>query len=312
MKLAKLVSLGLALLLIQACKHPIEIEGVGDVTSLSGTRGCTYEDATATPVPNNCANNEVFWRVKNEANKWVRVDYQETYTAVPRDGWQFDSWVNCSFDGLGLSVESGNTCTFNVPATTVKLAGRTTMPALRAVFTVIPPPLDTDGDDLNDNVDPCPLNPTSPCALITAAETVTVQGREWAQPSIFQGVGWGEIDAVCPGGDCVVNGVLNGFDVTGWTWAGSFDVLGLFSTYDRATELGVDCSAFFTSFIPTSNFFGPWPGGSREVAGYFKDTDTLAAFFGEWQSICLYRTDLTPAEGSTSASWGAWLYREPH
>ena len=47
MKLVKLVSIGFALLLLQACSHPIEIVGEGDVTSAPGNRNCSLEDYNA-------------------------------------------------------------------------------------------------------------------------------------------------------------------------------------------------------------------------------------------------------------------------
>ncbi len=47
MKSVKLVSIGIALLLLQACSHPIEIVGEGDVTSAPGNRNCSLEDYNA-------------------------------------------------------------------------------------------------------------------------------------------------------------------------------------------------------------------------------------------------------------------------
>lgn len=106
------------LLIIQACSHPIEIVGEGDVSSNYG-RSCTLEDTLTVPVPDNCAKN------------YVVYDYFDTYTATPRAGWQFDHWGNYCTDG------TDNTCTFNFSADQVRGAWFQTMLPLVAVFTPI-------------------------------------------------------------------------------------------------------------------------------------------------------------------------------
>jgi pathogenesis-related protein 1 len=106
------------ILIVQACSHPIEIEGKGDVSSNYG-RSCTLEDSRSVPVPDNCAKN------------YVVDGYFDTYTATPRAGWQFDHWRNYCADA------TDNTCTFNVPADKVKAAWGETVPPLVAVFTPI-------------------------------------------------------------------------------------------------------------------------------------------------------------------------------
>ena len=40
MRTIKIVAISIALVFIQACSHPIEIVGQGDVTSASGNRNC--------------------------------------------------------------------------------------------------------------------------------------------------------------------------------------------------------------------------------------------------------------------------------
>jgi pathogenesis-related protein 1 len=116
MKTIKMALFCAAPLLLQACSHPIEIEGEGDVYSNYG-RSCTLEDTLTDPVPDNCAKN------------YVIDDYFDTYTAIPRAGWQFDSWRNYCADAVD------NTCTFNVAAEHVRSAWFNTVPPLVAVFT---------------------------------------------------------------------------------------------------------------------------------------------------------------------------------
>ena len=117
MNLAKLVSLSIALLLIQACEHPIEIEGEGDVTSATGDRNCYLEDFQTAQT--NCTKN------------YAIGAYQETYYAVPRAGWKFDHWVTyCS-----TAAPPYYDCGFNIAAATVQQFWWQKMPPLKAVFT---------------------------------------------------------------------------------------------------------------------------------------------------------------------------------
>lgn len=105
--------LGLVFLL-QGCSHPIDIVGEGDVLSASGNRDCLLEEHAA--GLDNCSKNHVV------------DDYQETYFAVPRAGWQFHRWANYCVDNT-----SGE-CGFNVPAETVHQFWGMTAPPVTAIF----------------------------------------------------------------------------------------------------------------------------------------------------------------------------------
>src|SRR6056297_1653764 len=100
--------------LLAACKHPIEIYGEGDVFSASGARDCTLEDYLAS--------SETF------VSNLVTGDYAETYTAVPRTGWQFRRW------DIYCTTALDNTCSFNTTADVVQQFSGSTMPPLKAVF----------------------------------------------------------------------------------------------------------------------------------------------------------------------------------
>jgi hypothetical protein len=114
MELLKLVSIGIALLFIQACSHPIEIVGEGDVTSTPGNRSCLLEDYTA--GQDNCTKN------------YVLGAYNETYTATPRVGWLFDRWGNY------CAASTTNQCAFSIPAAAVQQFWGQSVPPLQAVF----------------------------------------------------------------------------------------------------------------------------------------------------------------------------------
>jgi FG-GAP-like repeat/RTX calcium-binding nonapeptide repeat (4 copies) len=71
---------------LQACRHPLAIEGRGDIIErLDGTRGCTFEEYTSSSL--RCSDNSV-----------TNSDYIVSYEAVPRAGWFFTGWfgTKCS------------------------------------------------------------------------------------------------------------------------------------------------------------------------------------------------------------------------
>lgn len=103
-----------ALLLVSACSHPIDIVGEGDVVSASGERDCTK--AQLEVGAESCTENLVVGR------------YDETYTAVPAEGWHFHRWANYCGD------RGGDTCSFGVPADVVEKAYGQTAPPLVAIF----------------------------------------------------------------------------------------------------------------------------------------------------------------------------------
>lgn len=116
MKTLGTLSLCVALLLFQACSHPIEIDGEGDVTSASGTRNCLLEDFEA--GLDNCDKN------------YVIGAYAETYRPVARPGWFFDHWAGYCQTAAPPNYD----CAFTTPAATVQQFWGQTMPPLRAVF----------------------------------------------------------------------------------------------------------------------------------------------------------------------------------
>jgi hypothetical protein len=88
----------------------------------------------------------------------------------------------------------------------------------------------------------------------TDTDTVTVDGREWAQLDQFTDLSWSDINAACPAGVC--SGVLNGYNMTGWTWASVDDVDALFAHFignvdrdDRFSDpVPIDCFGFHHLF----------------------------------------------------------------
>lgn len=133
----RIFGLGIALLLLQACSHPLEIDGGGDIISDSGQRDCRLESFLE-EWPQ-CSDNLVIGA------------YFETYTAVPRTGWEFVRWEGC----LSNTPE----CSFGVTAEDVSQYWFRTMPPLRAVFAPISgSSQDTDGDGVPDTQDDYPFD----------------------------------------------------------------------------------------------------------------------------------------------------------
>ena len=109
---------------MQACKHPLAIEGEGDIVErLAGVRGCTLEEFQASSP--RCVDNEA-----------LEEDYIVSYQAVARSGWVFTGWEGfacftttdegyCDFDLAHLWVDFTDT-TFPgyVPAPTVSVFKR--------------------------------------------------------------------------------------------------------------------------------------------------------------------------------------------
>jgi len=116
MKTQGILAGSVMVLLLQACSHPIEIEGDGDVTTVSGNRTCLLEDFQA--GLDNCSKN------------YVVGAYAETYRPVARPGWFFDHWATYCPSAVAPNYD----CSFSVPESTVQEFYGQTMPPLRAVF----------------------------------------------------------------------------------------------------------------------------------------------------------------------------------
>jgi polyhydroxybutyrate depolymerase len=70
----------LALLSLGACKHPLAVQGEGDIVELlTGERGCTLAQSQAGST--RCRDNEVSGE-----------DYAVSYQAIPHPGWAFSRW----------------------------------------------------------------------------------------------------------------------------------------------------------------------------------------------------------------------------
>ncbi|MEM9257230.1 MAG: hypothetical protein AAGA91_17440 [Pseudomonadota bacterium] len=211
----KLLLVVLALWFLGACSHPLEIVGEGDIESSTGSNDCELEDEPCSNI--------------------VAGDYNVSYTAVPRSGWEFVGWEGCG--------DQFPNCTFNVPASIVNQFSGQVLPPLRAVFTPI------DG-------------------------TIVADGKVWLQLDVFGTLAfrWAEVNALCPGGPCS-SGTLGGIDMTGWVWASGDDIKSLFNTYLDGSPFGASTQVVFAPQIQRMLDDG-WrltPGSPPNITGFTRD-----------------------------------------
>lgn len=114
-------------------------------------------------------------------------------------------------------------------------------------------------------------------------DTVTVDGREWAQVADFTDLSWSTVNAVCSDGECLAGSILNEYDMTGWVWAASTDVKGLFNgiagsnLFDTTSNTPEGCSScsalhpaiFDEGFLPTISV-----PSSIVITGFIRDRCT--------------------------------------
>ncbi|MFT5484521.1 MAG: hypothetical protein ACI9GW_003187 [Halieaceae bacterium] len=85
-------------LVLAACKHPLAIDGEGDIVDQNESGfGCTLEQFRDGDLV--CIEND------------ITTDYFVNYAAVPRSGWTFVRW-----DGACGHLSEGNNCRFDVAA----------------------------------------------------------------------------------------------------------------------------------------------------------------------------------------------------
>ena len=157
-------------------------------------------------------------------------------------------------------------------------------------------------------------------------DTVTVGNKKWAQVSLFPNHSWNEINAVCPSGAC--SGELNGWDVSGWTWASGSAVGELFAAVspypggfpggyveDNSTwaPAWFDSLGFEPTFVSTvARTTGGWTSSiqaNQLGASTGSITDAFATTITQDQVI-IGSLGLEPPP-TIQARLGAWIYTVP-
>lgn len=202
------------------------------------------------------------------------TDFSEEFTAIPRPGYQFVRWQAGA--NLFCSDAEGPTCLLQTPenkAYAERIVNSLSVVSIMPVYADTG--MDSDGDGFLDSNDSCPyLGETgfiddTGCPLpalrdrdgdgfvdaddfcpdlglpgyiddlgcpLPFATVLAPDRNEWSQPMEFLGLTWDEVNSVCPDGVCT--GVLNGYDVTGWTWATIEQANAVFNSYGHSPLMG--------------------------------------------------------------------------
>ena len=240
----KLLLMGCVLGLVAGCKIAIMVPSGGDVASSNAAH--------------NCAEGNI---CEFEINSG-QLPFSETLTAIPKAGYVFEKW---SDGGEFQCAKSTNpTCTISIADSAVGFAAVSLFDSGYAmpIFRDVGFDADEDGvrdeldeDDDNDGIfdvdDPCPTNPDQACG----GDYLIANGKIWFQPDLFTNLSREQISLVCPEvGAC--EGVLNGFNMNGWAWAGYSDAVSLMVSYgfdgpQPCNQLAVD-NFFYAGWRKTS------------------------------------------------------------
>jgi hypothetical protein len=142
-------------------------------------------------------------------------NFSETFTAIPHDGWNFIKWNSGRRFFCRDSTDPECTLSFEGYEETEavqEMVDSAEMFYLMPIFKM-----------------PKPLT-----------ETITANGKVWAQVNLFTGVEWTAIFNVCQNENDTCSGVLNGYDMAGWKWASGEDVKALFNHYIGSQEFEAD------------------------------------------------------------------------
>jgi uncharacterized repeat protein (TIGR02543 family) len=260
-------------------------------------------------------------------------NYSNSFTVTPKPGYQFVKWQKAP--GFLCGDSTNPVCTFTMP-TDANLATAVIglfvtgymMPVYKDVG------IDTDGDGvrneldedddndgLNDDLDNCklvgPNNDGFGCPGATITDTVTVDGRVWAQVVLFTNLSTVQISAVCPVGACINGGVLNGHNMTGWTWASAVDLHALFNFYGVDPPMNIARQTVGGSYgsVWATNFFN---GGWRPTENFSTVTllrgwylTGIAGMYDshEYPTEDRSFTDSQAGPGGSYSYVGAWFYR---
>ncbi|CAA0114250.1 Uncharacterised protein [Halioglobus japonicus] len=259
------------------------------------------------------------------------ANFTDAFTAIPNDGYEFVKWMGGSEflcrDSTSTTCIVSNTALASNASTTSIIAGDDTF-YIMPVFKRLPfdPLADDDGDTILNIDDVCPETPLGwpvnaygcPIELI-----FTPDGRKWAQLDHFNGLSYSEIAAACPDGVC--SGTLNGYDMAGWIWASSQDVLDMWNSYYPTGFLltpvphqtfasptliqALKASGF--NFVEIKNSIG---FGIYQLGGYTSDPEETS--FAHLSDVSWVFSDGVAIEIGVSPSGfsgddeGAWFYRE--
>jgi hypothetical protein len=237
-------------------------------------------------------------------------NFSETFTAIPDNGWYFIKWNSGGRFFCGGSTNPECNLSFEGHEETEavqEMVDSSEMFYLMPIFALV--------------------------ESIPSEEVITADGKEWAQVDLFTGLSWEDINAVCSADTGVCSGVLNGYDVTGWTWASVDEVNALFNFYIGSAVLGrgpdLLIGQWDSIWAPTI-FDNGWrptiPSDAiPQIAGATRSqvpSSKTEAYEGAWldhiEEPCfecgggdVAGTSRITETKSSSDRTGAWFYRKP-
>ncbi len=264
----RIIVLMLSIAVLSGCKLAVVVVEGGEVQSVSS--------GTCHPITSGISGRVCIHEVTN-------TSYTESFTAVPDTGWEFVKWNSggnffCE-DSTNPTCSLSNVGTAGVAAIEAIIASENTyyiMPIFREL-------------------------------TIPVADTVVVDGKQWAQLDLFVNLSWNEINAVCPQANAgVCDGVLShlagDYNMTGWTWANTADLISVMENHYGAVATGTEIyapggpdipwAAQFLSDFRATEVGAVGGSGYQEVAGWLRNEDQ----FGQGKHWTVH--DETSAAGS--------------
>ena len=215
-------------------------------------------------------------------------DFSETFTAVPAPGWRFLRW-NAGGDFFCKDLTSADCELSNAGfGGDPLLAG---IIASQRTFYIMP-------------------------VFERQPDIVTIGGKQWYQPDLFAELSWLAISAACPGGPC--SGMLNGQDMSGWTWESVDGVNALFN--DVIGFEALDGPGFHVQLDSTwaplllGHFRSDFTGADDVVIGWTRNLDGVDGRLGQVidspsGNEDIAATALTVNWSTSGAAIGAWFSR---
>jgi hypothetical protein len=234
-------------------------------------------------------------------------NFAETFWATPDDGWYFQKWNSGDRFFCGDSTDTECTLSFRGHEDSQLVKD---MVASSETIYLMP-------------------------VFAEVTDIIEVDGKEWLQPLLFRNLSWNDIDAVCSHQTGLCSGFLNGYDITGWTWASVTDVNDLFNYYfgseilgpgpDTKTligpEGGSDSRPILDGWVPTGKEgLSSWGPAMRVIYGWTRNAlndgsdQALSAFWGKnytYEEVLVLTTNRIDWKSSGWIYRAAWFYRIP-
>jgi hypothetical protein len=162
------------------------------------------------------------------------------------------------------------------------------------------------------------------CSTSQASYVDVSTHRAWRQLTDTVSLTWNQVATVCSSGTGFCNGIVAGIDFTGWTWASTDDVLGLFAGLGVPAGYEVfDTSgnSWIRNMVDVDGAIGPDTGAfyataaNSVIMGWDRnDTGSnpwaYASYVSDNGSVAHARIFGDNPKTSASSSLGVWLFAD--